>query len=90
MTRILDINNISRRKLLMTAAIAVPGAALAGLGARAAQVSQVSVKYQTSAKDGHSCSNCKLFAPPSSCKIVAGTVSPGGWCELWNDRPGTN
>ncbi len=90
MVKILDNNSISRRNLLLTAAVAAPSAALMGMAAKAAQVTQASVNYQNSSKDGHSCSNCKLFVAPSSCKIVAGKVSPGGWCELWNDRPGTN
>lgn len=89
MVKSFDFNNISRRKLLLSVAVAAPSAALVCMTAEAAQVSQASVKYQNSPKDGHSCSNCKLFAAPSSCKIVAGKVSRGGWCELWNDRPGT-
>lgn len=85
MTRILDINNMSRRKLLLTAAVALPVTALATLSAEA-KVAPGSVMYKASPKDGHDCKGCKLFEAPSSCKQVSGTISPNGWCMLWSAK----
>jgi hypothetical protein len=41
------------------------------------------VQYQETPKDGKACATCNLFEPPSSCKVVAGTISPQGWCSLY-------
>jgi hypothetical protein len=48
-----------------------------------AKVTQSSVAYQDSPKDGNSCANCSLFEPPSACKTVDGTISPKAWCKIW-------
>jgi hypothetical protein len=45
--------------------------------------SQVSVSYQPSPNDGQQCNGCKNFIPggaTGTCKIVAGTISPNGYC----------
>jgi len=31
--------------------------------------------------------DCKHFKHPNACKIVMGTISPRGWCELWSRKP---
>ena len=51
--------------------------------AQAAKVSQKVVNYQESPKGAAMCSNCKLFVAPSSCQTVDGTVSPNGWCSIY-------
>jgi hypothetical protein len=39
------------------------------------------VKYRDApGPDGHFCSNCTNFIGPSSCRVVAGEISPGGYC----------
>jgi hypothetical protein len=38
------------------------------------------VQYQPTPKDGAKCSTCVNFDPPAACKIVAGKISPEGWC----------
>ena len=75
---------MSRRSLLQIAAAAGAVPVLA-LGARpaAAKMSPSAVGYQDSPHGASSCSNCKLFIAPSSCKTVEGTVSPNGWCKIW-------
>ena len=83
MTHIFDIGNINRRKLLLAAAVAAPVAVFVAMPAEAAKVSQASVSYRPSPNAGHSCGNCKLFIAPSACQLVAGKVSPAGWCQLW-------
>jgi hypothetical protein len=42
--------------------------------------SQESVNYQTTPSDGQQCSGCKNFVSSGACKIVAGTISPHGYC----------
>ena len=51
------------------------------------KVAQKVVQYQTSPKNGQSCSKCVNFEPPSSCKLVEGTISPSGWCLLFAPKP---
>jgi hypothetical protein len=33
------------------------------------------------------CDNCSQFEPPSSCKVVDGTISPTGWCKVYVRKP---
>jgi hypothetical protein len=80
---------ISRRSLL-EGAIGASGAAtilatspVQPAQAQAGKISQKVVKYQDSPKDAQMCSNCKLFTPPSSCQTVDGTISPNGWCSIY-------
>ncbi|MDA3920183.1 MAG: high-potential iron-sulfur protein [Salinisphaera sp.] len=47
------------------------------------------LQYQDKPKGNQKCSNCSLYIPgPSAdakghCKVVAGEVSPQGWCSAW-------
>jgi hypothetical protein len=81
--------HVSRRKLLQNAACGAGAITLLGTagGARAAaKVSQKSVAYQESPKGTQSCGNCNVFEAPSACKTVEGTVSPQGWCKIWQPK----
>jgi hypothetical protein len=49
----------------------------------AVKVSKASVGYRNSPNGNQSCANCKLFIPPSSCRLVEGSISARGWCKLW-------
>ena len=76
---------ISRRALLRGTAIAAGGAAmLAGsaLPAEAKMPKKVS-HYRDTPKGKAQCSNCQHFEPPHSCGIVAGKISPHGWCRFY-------
>jgi hypothetical protein len=42
--------------------------------------SQESVSYQTMPSNGQQCSGCRNFIAGGACKIVAGTISPHGYC----------
>ena len=58
----------------------------AGSAAPAAtsKVSPESVQYQGQPKGEQKCSGCLNFvAESNTCKVVAGQVSPEGWCSLW-------
>ena len=79
---------VSRRQMLRSAAVAAGGVAVLGgtvLPAEA-KMAQKAANYQTTPKDGASCGTCNLFAPPSSCTLVDGTISPSGWCRFYSKK----
>jgi hypothetical protein len=78
-------DNVSRRDLFRTVAIVAGGATvLAGTATPAeAKMPQKASGYQTTPKGSASCSSCVHFEPPSSCGIVAGKISPHGWCRFY-------
>jgi hypothetical protein len=83
----LDADALSRRALLSGAAFVAGAAALIPLRARAQQkVAQAAVQYQTSPKNNQQCSGCSHFQAPSSCQLVDGTISPNGWCALFQAK----
>lgn len=47
------------------------------------KVSKAQMKYQDKPNGDMQCGNCMHFVPPSSCKIVEGTVSSQGYCIAW-------
>jgi len=87
MTKVRKITpaHFSRRSILGGAICASGAAAMlaAAQPARAAKISQTVVKYQDSPKGEQKCSNCKLFTAPNACQTVDGTVSPDGWCMIY-------
>jgi hypothetical protein len=76
---------LSRRRFLgRTALGSLSAAALATLPASAAgQIPQAQVGYQDQPHEGQHCELCTHFAKPNACKLVAGTISPQGWCKLF-------
>ncbi len=85
---------LSRRSLLRNATFAAGGATVLGSAAivtRAnaadTKVAQKAVAYQDTPKGPQRCDNCTYFEPPSSCKVVAGVISPSGWCQLYAKKP---
>jgi hypothetical protein len=48
-----------------------------------AKMPQKASGYQDKPKGQQMCSNCAHFEAPSSCGIVAGTISPKGWCHFY-------
>jgi high potential iron-sulfur protein len=76
---------ISRRSVMqgLSFAIVATPAMLTSHSALAAKMSQASAAYRNSPKGSQNCGNCKLFAPPSSCTLVEGPISPKGWCKFW-------
>ena len=78
------------RRVLHGAALAAgTGALLAsgltGFSAVAAsnKMSQKAAGYKPSPKGKQRCDNCLQWQPPRSCKIVAGEISPRGWCSIY-------
>ncbi|TCU40800.1 high potential iron sulfur protein [Rhizobium azibense] len=86
----------SRRKFLKAAmaGVAVGGAAALGScmtrqpAARGAGTTPKSVaRYQNSPNKGRRCGGCTHFLEPNACEIVAGEISPYGWCRFHEPRP---
>lgn len=75
------------RRAALKATIAAATVAVLGSArttpASAKQISQELAAYQSSPNKGDQCSGCQYFVEPHSCKIVAGTISPNGWCQFW-------
>jgi hypothetical protein len=90
----MGLQGISRRQVL-TIAISAVGTSVTGAAAvigtltsaQAAKVSQQVVKYQDTPKGEQRCENCVHFEPPSTCKIVDGTVVAQGWCMVYAKKP---
>ena len=49
-----------------------------------AKISQADAQYQNTPKGMFSCGVCTFFIKPTSCKVVVGTISPNGWCKLFD------
>jgi hypothetical protein len=48
-----------------------------------AKMTQKAALYRNKPKEGAKCSTCEHFQPPASCEIVAGKISPNGWCQMY-------
>jgi hypothetical protein len=67
--------------------VALTGAAAALIAAPASarkKMSQAEAQYQDRPKNGLSCAACALYRPPGACVVVAGPISPYGWCRLFD------
>lgn len=52
-----------------------------------AKLSKPESEYQDSPKNDQQCSECTKFQPPKRCSVVAGDISPRGWCKLYEAAP---
>jgi len=48
------------------------------------KMSQTDAEYQDRPKNGLTCAACTLFRKPRSCEVVAGDISPEGWCRYFD------
>jgi len=48
------------------------------------KMSQADAGYQDWPKNGLTCAACTLFRKPRSCEVVAGDISPEGWCRYFD------
>ena len=67
---------------------------LAGSGAAwAAKLTKAEVQYRGRPNDGKDCDDCIQFVPGTSpnatgsCKVVAGAISPHGYCLAFTPKP---
>ena len=80
-----------RRRVLLRAALAAGCMlCLPEVGhAQSGKVSKAQAKYQDKPKGKQQCAKCLHFVvADNSCKVVAGKVSPQGWCQLWAANQG--
>jgi hypothetical protein len=77
---------LSRRGILKT----VAAAALAGVCETAAAArkkkAQADVGYQDHPHGAERCENCEPFLAPNKCRVVDGTVSAQGWCNIYAEK----
>jgi hypothetical protein len=75
---------ITRRDALKNIAVvvgAVASTTVMGAGvADAGTMPKAAMQYQDTPKGKAQCSICAQFIAPHSCKVVAGNISPNGWC----------
>jgi hypothetical protein len=80
----------SRRGLVLAAAAAAGSVILigakVGMATAAYKISENAVAYQDHPNGDKQCSKCAQFLPPSSCKMVDGTISPNGYCRIFAAR----
>jgi hypothetical protein len=75
---------LERRKVVQGALGATAAALGVGRAAAQQQLSPAEAEYQNSPKSGLTCAACTVFRPPRSCEIVAGDISPNGWCKFFD------
>ena len=87
--------SLSRRKFLK---VSMTGAALAGAAGLSACVAPPEMRaagttpkavalYQDFPNRGRRCAGCRHFLEPNGCQIVAGEISPNGWCRFYERLP---
>ena len=81
--------NRSRRRLLRSALLGAtvllaPRGIPASPAPPTAKLSPQEALYQDDPRDMQNCAMCTLFLPPAACKVVEGTISPNGWCRLFD------
>ena len=85
MREILGQLKFNRRRVLISLISSAP---LAALSFGRAKVAQRVAQYQPTPKGGQACAGCNSFMAPNQCKLVAGEISPSGWCGLWTKKEG--
>lgn len=89
MAEIFSRDKHDRRKILASLIGCTLFAALSFRGTTAAaKVAQNAAQYQPTPKGGQACAGCNFFVGPNHCKLIAGEISPTGWCRLWAKKEG--
>lgn len=73
----------SRRTILLAGAAAVAAVGVAARASAQQKIDKSLVLYQQTPKDDQQCSKCLHFQAPNACAIVAGDISPSGWCGAY-------
>ncbi len=76
--------DLLRRTLLRAAVSAAAFGATIAPAAAQQKMSPAEAQYQNRPKNGFSCAACALFRPPAACVVVAGAISPNGWCRFFD------
>jgi hypothetical protein len=90
MREVLEQRKFDRRRILISLISYAPLAPLSfgGAAEAAGKVSKQTAQYQPAPKGGQACAGCNSYIAPSQCKLVAGEISPSGWCRLWTKKEG--
>jgi hypothetical protein len=91
------LNDRLSRKSVLINLLTLPlaaGAVAASVsqGAAASKSPQNAVQYQSKPKGAAKCSGCKFFQPAKDpkangqCQLVAGAISPNGWCVVYSAK----
>jgi len=87
---------LSRRRFLKAS---VTSAAIVGVGGlsgcmysptvmqAAGTTPKSAARYRDSPNRGRRCAGCTHFLKPNRCEIVAGEISPNGWCRFHTPVP---
>ena len=70
--------------MLAVAVVAAAPPVVSQPAAAQTKASQPEAEYQPEPKNGFSCAVCAQFRPPRDCTIVAGDISPKGWCKFFD------
>lgn len=70
-------------KLLLAAGVVIGGVRSAKAADKA---DKAAVNYQDSPNGGAKCADCKFFNGDGSCQLVAGDISPEGWCTAFTAK----
>jgi hypothetical protein len=75
----------SRRRLMGKAVNAISAGLLLRIAPTQAseKMTRQQAEYQDKPNGIYSCALCTLFEKPNACKVVAGEVSPDGWCKAF-------
>jgi hypothetical protein len=84
-------NESETRRILLRRIPVALGIAAGLAGARHAQaaskMAQKTVAYRDTPNGTQRCDNCKQWVAPDACKVVEGTISPAGWCQVYAKMP---
>ena len=72
---------LTRRALF--AMLGAVAASAARSGRAQGKASQQEAAYRPTPEGMYSCALCSQFRPPRGCEIVAGDISPQGWCKFF-------
>jgi len=77
----------SRRVLVQAGLGAIAAAAIKpAVAQQPPKLAKNVVMYQDHPKGDQKCSLCAHFLPPNACQIVAGDISPNGWCGVFTPK----
>ncbi len=83
-TPVVSTREISRRRVLAVALGGIAASAAARSARAQSKISKTEASYQDTPHELEKCSLCAYFQPPGGCQLVDGTISPNGWCKLFN------
>ena len=80
----------SRRDLIINAGLAAGAVSLFAVTAistpataQGQKMAPGDIGYQSRPNGAQRCELCVNWQPPAACKLVAGSISPSGWCGLF-------